>query len=174
MTGAALSSAVLTHLDRQLESARRLLDAVLRQGAAIRAHEVDAVLKAIEEIGSEMEARSRLEAERGDVLARAAVTLGVAPADVTLERLALLLDAPSADAARRRSAELRGLLSELSREHGINRALMRQELQFLDYLTRMTVGEPEPGYRRDAGGVARQPSPVPAGAGHLRLLDTRA
>ena len=35
-----------------------------------------------------------------------------------------------------RSAELRGLLAEIAREHGINRALMRQELTFLSHLTR--------------------------------------
>ena len=35
-----------------------------------------------------------------------------------------------------RSAELRGLLAEVQREHGVNRALMRQELAFLVHLTR--------------------------------------
>ena len=53
----------------------------------------------------------------------------------------------AARAARERSAELRGLLAEIAREHGINRALMRQELTFLSHLTRLVGGEPEPAYR---------------------------
>ena len=50
-----------------------------------------------------------------------------------------------AQAACERSAELRGLLAEIAREHGINRALMRQELAFLSHLTRLVGGEPEGG-----------------------------
>jgi hypothetical protein len=54
-----------------------------------------------------------------------------------------------------RSAELRGLLAEIAREHGINRALMRQELTFLAHLTRVLGQEPEPGYRPPGGAAAR-------------------
>jgi hypothetical protein len=51
-------------------------------------------------------------------------------------------------AAKGRSAELRGLLAEVQREHTINRALMRQELSFLSHLTRMLGVEGEDvGYR---------------------------
>ena len=48
--------------------------------------------------------------------------------------------------AHSRSAELRGLLAEIAREHGINRALMRQEMAFLDHLTRLIGQEPDTGY----------------------------
>jgi hypothetical protein len=57
-----------------------------------------------------------------------------------------------------RSAELRGLLAEIAREHGINRALMRQELNFLSHLTRVLGQEPEAGYRPPGGGGAAPPS----------------
>ena len=50
-----------------------------------------------------------------------------------------------AELARARSAELRGLLAEIAREHGVNRALMRQELAFLDHLTRLIGAEPPDG-----------------------------
>ena len=59
-----------------------------------------------------------------------------------------------------RSAELRGLLAEIAREHGINRALMRQELTFLSHLTRLIGNEAEPGYRppgANAGGPTAPP-----------------
>ena len=56
------------------------------------------------------------------------------------------------------SAELRGLLAEIAREHGINRALMRQELTFLAHLTRVLGQEPEPGYRPPGGTGATPPS----------------
>ena len=65
-----------------------------------------------------------------------------------------------AEAARARSAELRGLLDEIVREHGINRALMRQELAFLDHLVRLIGDEPEDGYRPDSGPRARSPHRV--------------
>ena len=59
-----LGVAVINHLDEQLASARRLLDAVLRQGAATRRQDVDAVLACLTEIQGEMERRGRLEEER--------------------------------------------------------------------------------------------------------------
>jgi hypothetical protein len=65
---------------------------------------------------------------------------------VTLDALAVLL-APAQEAvARERSAELRGLLTVIGKEHAINRALMRQELAFLDHLMRELGDEPDTGY----------------------------
>jgi hypothetical protein len=73
--------------------------------------------------------------------------MGVTPAEVTLERLCALMPPAQAEAARQRSAELRGLLAEIEREHTCNRALMRQELAFLEHLTRLIGREPDAGYR---------------------------
>src|SRR5204863_42494 len=78
---------------------------------------------------------------------RAGATLGILPTDVTVERLCALVTPSAAHAVRDRSAELRGLLAEIAREHGINRALMRQELAFLSHLTRLIGQDTEPGYR---------------------------
>ena len=89
---------------------------------------------------------------------RAGAGLGINPAGVTLEALAALRRPAEAELARERSAELRGLLDEIAREHGINRALMRQELAFLDHLIRLVGGEPEGGYTA-AGGWAARPTP---------------
>ena len=68
-----------------------------------------------------------------------------------------------------RSAELRGLLAEIAREHGINRALMRQELAFLSHLTRLIGQEAEPGYSPPNG--ARRHTPAPSA---YRALDLQA
>ena len=65
---------------------------------------------------------------------------------MTLERLCTLVSRGAAQLARDRSAELRGLLAEIAREHGINRALMRQEMAFLDHLDRLIGQEPDAGY----------------------------
>jgi hypothetical protein len=65
---------------------------------------------------------------------------------VTLDAMTTLMPERDAALARQRSAELRGLLAEIAREHGINRALMRQELAFLDHLVRLIGQEPESGY----------------------------
>jgi hypothetical protein len=137
----ALAAAVLRHLDVQLASARRLLDLVLAQGRAIRARDVETVLARLADVKAEQAARETLDEERAGLIAQAALRLGVEPGHVTLDALARLLPPAEAAAAHERSAELRGLLAELAREHGINRALMRQELAFLDHLVRL-IGEP--------------------------------
>lgn len=162
----ALARQVLSHLDAQLGSARRLLELVLAQGAAIRRREVEAVLARLSEIRTEMAMRERLEAERGALVARAGAALGVPGPAVTLDALAGLMPAAEAARARERSSELRGLLGEIAREHGINRALMRQELAFLDHLVRLIGEEPAAGYAPSPGGAA-------APARH-RVLDLEA
>ena len=47
------------------------------------------------------------------------------------------MEPEAAERATARSAELRGLLHELQREHSCNRALMQIELGFLDHLMGM-------------------------------------
>ena len=170
---AGLGGEVLSHLDDQLASARRLLDAVLRQGAATRRQDVDAVLGCLTEIQGEMERRGRLEQVRTSVLTRAASELGMAAHLVTLDALATLMSPAEGETARRRSAELRGLLAEVQREHVINRALMRQELAFLEHLTRLLGAEEDTGY--GPAGTLNSPSasPRPAQTAH-RVLDLKA
>jgi hypothetical protein len=144
----AFGTDVLRHLDAQLASARRLLDAVLRQGAAIRSRDVDGVLSRLAEMQAEMERRAALERDRVRILTQAGGGLGVPAHVVTLDALAQLLGPHEAQAARARSAELRGVLAEVQREHLVNRALMRQELAFLSHLTRqLGVDGEDVGYR---------------------------
>ena len=130
------------------------------------------MLAALAEIQTEMGARARLEQERATLLQRAGAALGAHPAGVTLEALTPLMAPAEAELARARSAELRGLLAEIAREHGINRALMRQELAFLAHLTRLIGAEPQTGYRppTPAGHAGRRaprrrPAPRPGPAG---------
>ena len=148
---AQLSAAVLAHLDAQIVSARRLLASVLAQGQAIRVRDVEAVLARLAEVKTEMALRGALEEQRTDLLVRAGIALGVPAPQVTLDAMTTLMPTNEAARARQRSGELRGLLAEIAREHGINRALMRQELAFLDHLVRLIGQQPEAGYR--PGGV---------------------
>ena len=166
-----IGTEVIAHLDAQIVSARRLLESILRQGAAVRERQVDGVLASMTEIQAEMGARARLENERAVLLSRAGQALGLAPQGVTLEAIAQLMAPSEADLARARSAELRGLLAEIARVHGINRALMRQEMAFLDHLTRLIGQEPQVGYRPPASGGARPPRTAPA---RHRVLDLQA
>jgi len=156
---AVLEAELLGHLDAQIASAKRLLALILEQGAAIRARDVDGVLQRLGDVQTEMGRRGRLEQARTGLLQRAGAALGVTAAAVTLERLCTLVTPDAAEHACARSAELRGLLAEIAREHGINRALMRQELSFLSHLTRLVGGEPEPAY----GPAAARPA-APRGA----------
>lgn len=171
-----LGPAVIGHLDAQLVSTRRLLDLVLRQGQAIRRQDVDTVLARLAEIQGEMERRGGLERDRTNLLAQAGAALGAPAHAVTLDALTLLMSPLEAQAARERSAELRGLLAEIGREHAINRALMRQELAFLDHLTRMLgAGDDAGGYRPPGDGHAGIGATTPAtGGSRIRTLDLQA
>lgn len=172
---AAYAAAVLAHLDEQLASARRLLEAVLAEGAAIRRQDVEGVLAQLTVMQGEMELRSRMDRDRSALLLQGAQALGVPAHAVTLEALTSLMPPAEAAAARERSANLRGLLAEIGREHQINRALMRQELAFLDHLTRLLGGAEDTGYRPPGeagarlGGRDSQSSPMVH-----RVLDLRA
>jgi flagellar FlgN protein len=155
-----LEAELLVHLDSQINSAQRLLGFVLDQGKAIRRRDVEAVLARLTDVQTEMGRRGALEQERAALLQRAGAALGVPAAQVTLERLCTLVTPGAAQSARERSAELRGLLAEIAREHGINRALMRQELAFLSHLTRLIGQDTEPGYTRpDGQGTAAASAP---------------
>ena len=177
MVESGLGPALIGHLDAQLISARRLLDLVLRQGQAIRAQDVENVLARLSEIQGEMERRGQLERDRARLLDQAGAALGMPAHAVTLDGLTSLLGAADGRGAWERSAELRGLLAEIAREHGINRALMRQELSFLDHLTRLMGGgtAADTGYRPPAetGGAATMSTPAPQ-ARALRTLDLQA
>jgi len=144
-----LAGDVLAHLDAQLQSTQRLLQSVLAQGVAIRKQDVDGVVRQVAAFQAELELRARLEEDRARLLARAGAQLGIAPQAVTLSQLTALMSPADAQLATARSAELQGMLAQLTREHACNQALMRQELAFLDHLLRLVgAGGMGPG---DAG-----------------------
>lgn len=170
MRTSPLGGPLLRHFATQLDSARRLLGLVLEQGQAIRAREVDQVLGKLAAIQGEMERRGTLERERTALLTHAAAGLGIPPHAVTLEQLTTLLAPEEAAAARAASAELRGLLDEIAQRHQLNRALMKQELAFLDHLTRMLGAAEETGYRQPGAAAPAMAPRTPA----LRALDLQA
>jgi hypothetical protein len=135
---AQLTAEVLTHLETQIASGQELLGVVLAQGAAIRERNVQQVVVLTSALQTELQKRTSLELERAQLLERAGARLGIGAGAVTLERLTALMDPSSAAHALARSAELRGLLEVVQREHHVNRALMNQELAFLDHLLRLS------------------------------------
>lgn len=151
-----LTRDVLSHLAAQLESARRMLAIVLEQATAIRQRAVPQVVKLATALQTEMHRREVIEAERLRLLERAGTHLHVSAGDVSLAMLANLMDEESAEIARGRTAELRGMLVEIQREHTTNRALMQQELAFLDHLLRLAGNAG--GY--DAGGEKGRRKPL--------------
>jgi hypothetical protein len=169
-----LEAELLAHLDVQLASARKLLGLILAQGAAIRVRDVEGVLAQLSEVQAEMGRRGVLETDRAGLLQRAGMALGIPAAHVTLERLCALVTPGAAQAARDRSAELRGLLAEIAREHGINRALMRQELAFLSHLTRLVGHEAEAGYAAPTAAGQSPAAPAPGARPVHQVLDLQA
>ena len=166
----SLGAALISHLDDQLASTGRLLQIVLAQATAIRDRDVDTVLAAITEIQGEMERRAGLERVRAELLAHAGAQLGVQAHVVTLDAICSLIAPTDALAARERSAQLRGMLAEVGRQHQANRVLMRQELAFLEHLTRLLGGEEQGGYAPPGGAAPAHPA---ANNPH-RVLDLQA
>ena len=162
---ALLTDDVLIHLEAQLSSARRLLQIVLEQGTAIRGRDVRGVVALTGILQAELERRRLLEDERARLLERAGVRLGISPAAVTVALLEELMAPEAAEEARTRTSELRGLLEVIQREHHVNRALMTQELAFLNHLLNL-AGEGDLGY--DSAGD--RPT-VPASIANHRVLD---
>jgi hypothetical protein len=167
----ALAVEVIAHLDAQIDSARSLLEVVLEQGKAIRARDVHTVVRLAGILRGEMGRRQLLEEERSRLLARSGERLGIAAEAVTLERLCTLMDDAHAEHASALSAELRGLLRELQREHSCNRALMQIELGFLDHLMGVLALDGVTGY--DTHGSS---TPITRARpnGNLHVLDLHA
>jgi FlgN protein len=156
---------LVDHLERQLASARRLLQTVIAQRDAIRAQDVEGVLARLAEVQQEMGRRMQLERERDVLIDQASTALRRPASDLTLEMILVLVPAGDAERARTLSSELRGTLSETARIHGQNRVLIRQELAFLDHLMRVLSGMPEGAYSA-VGGSSATPQV-------LNLIDTR-
>jgi len=135
-----LTAEILTHLNTQLASARRMLAVVLEQATAIRQRAIPNIVRLAGALQAEMHRREVIEIERGELMQRAGSRLAVSPADVTIAMLTTVMDEDSATVARNRTAELRDMLEEIRREHETNRALMHQELAFLDHLLRLAGG----------------------------------
>ncbi len=165
-----LGPALVAHLDDQLASTGRLLQIVLAQATAIRDRDVDTVLAAITEIQGEMDRRAALERVRAELLAHAGAQLGVPAHVVTLDAICSLIPPTDAIAARERSAQLRGMLAEVGRQHQANRILMRQELAFLEHLTRLLGGEEHGAYAPPGAGAPAHP----AAPNPHRVLDLQA
>jgi hypothetical protein len=168
---ALLTGDVLAHLDAQLASARTLLQVVLEQGKAIRARDVHEVVLQAGRLQAELQRRRQIELDRSQLLERAAVRLRIASGAVTLEALTALMDPHAAATALTRSAELRGMLSEIQREHVVNRALMSQELAFLDHLLRLVDLDESGAYGNQA---ARRSNRSSTSVGARRVLDMQA
>jgi hypothetical protein len=151
---AALAGEVLAHLEAQLVAARRLLQVVLEQGVAIRNRDVRGVVQLTGVLQAELQRRRLLETQRLMLLQRAGTRLGVPGGSVTLALLETLMDPESALLAGARSAELRGLLETVQREHHVNRALMSQELAFLDHLLKLAGVGGDESYNAGGHGLA--------------------
>jgi hypothetical protein len=136
----ALTAEILTHLNTQLASGRRMLAVVLEQATAIRQRAIPTIVRLAGALQAEMHRREVIEIERSQIMERAGLRLGVGPTDVTMSMLSTFMDEASAEIARNRTTELREMLEDISREHETNRALMQQELAFLDHLLRLAGG----------------------------------
>jgi hypothetical protein len=149
-------SAIIGHLGKQVESARRLLGIVIDQSAAIRKQDVEGVLVKMAELQGEMVTRTQLEQERDHLINAAATMLGVGPDEVDLEAMLTLEPQLDGQLARNLSAELKGLVTETARVHEQNRLLVRQELSLLDHLMRVLSGTPQSGYSASGSSAVPQ------------------
>jgi len=166
-----LGAEIVRHLDAQIASARSLLGVVLEQGAAIRERDVHSVVRLAGILRGEMGRRQLLEEERTRLLSLCGERLAIAAEDVTLGALTSLMSPLDGELALSRSAELKGLLHELAREHSTNRAVMQIELGFLDHLMGLLALDGVNGY--DTRGSSTAITRDRPGGG-LHVLDLRA
>jgi len=148
---AVLTGDVVAHLNTQMASARRMLAIVLEQATAIRQRSVPNIVRLAGALQAEIHRREAIELERTQLMERAGGKLGIPAGDVSITLLTTVMDEQNAEVVRSRTAELRGMLSEIQREHETNRALMQQELSFLDHLLRLAGS---PGGYSAAGRIA--------------------
>ena len=166
-----LAGEILCHLEAQIASARSLLGVVLEQGAAIRERDVQSVVRLAGILRGEMGRRQLLEEERTRLLSCSGERLAISPESVTLNDLTSLMSSVQGELARSRSAELKGLLHELQREHTTNRTLMQIELGFLDHLMGILALDGVNGYdTRGSSTAITKDRPN----GGLHVLDLRA
>ncbi len=166
-----LAAEVIAHLDAQIVSARALLALVLEQGAAIRERDVTAVVRLAGMLRGEMGRRELLDEQRTLLLGRCGARLGVPPEQVTVSGLLAGIGAEQGARMSARSAELKGLLAELQREHSCNRAVMQIELGFLDHLMSALAIDGVNGYDPHGSSTAISRARPHGG---LHVLDLRA
>src|SRR6185312_7033348 len=82
-----VTTRLLEHMRRQLESSRRLLEIVLLQSSAIRKQDVETVLSSLADVQAELAYRARIELEREQILVSVAAVQGIAPDAVDLETI---------------------------------------------------------------------------------------
>jgi hypothetical protein len=172
-----LVSHLVAHLDEQLRSVGRLRAAVDDLGGAIRARDVTAVLRHTGTLEAESTFRTTLEDRRSGLLRRGAIMLGVEPWEVTVAAVCSLVEPEDAAPALARSDELLVAMEDVAREHRTNRALMQQELSFLDHLLRLGGVPPVPTYEPPSDPSRRAPAGAAAAAGlglQRHSLDLRA
>ena len=150
-------TALIDHLRTQVESARRLLHVLLAQRECIRKQDAEGVLARLTDVQAELAVRQRIERERTDLLRVAGTRLGVAPEALHLDDLLDDMPVNEAGDARTLSAELKGLLSEISQVHQQNKILIRQELSFLEHLIRAVSGTPQGSYSMGGGFASAAP-----------------
>ncbi|MCK9247737.1 MAG: flagellar protein FlgN [Solirubrobacteraceae bacterium] len=173
-TDTMLGRDLLAHLDEQQRSLDRLHSALTAQAAAIRERDVTAALHHSGLIEVEATFRTSIEARRTALLRLGATTLGIPVHEVTLTHLCTLTAPDQADEARTRSDRLTATLEEIHRMHEVNRAMLRQELTFLEHL--LSLGGLPTAATYQAPGTRARPAATSAvpGSPSPRALDLQA
>jgi hypothetical protein len=137
-------SELIIHLEAQVASAERLLAIVSTQSECIKVQDVQGLLARLGDFQNELFNRRQLELERDRLINTAAARLGILPDSVAAQ-------------ARGLGNRLRDTLNTVARAHGRNRALIRQELTFVDHLLRALSGVPQAGYSPAGWSTRQQP-----------------
>ena len=149
-TIAELADLVLSNLDQQLSMHARLLELASAQAGAVAARDAGAVHEILQEVEHVLLDRSRIEMQRGQVLARTAAELGLPADQLTVSVLAGRLDADRAERLTTAASRLREMIAELAPLVQANRAVIEQELEVIDGVVRLAAssGEQQATYAR--------------------------
>jgi hypothetical protein len=148
---------LILHLEAQTASAERLLATVVAQTEAIKTQDVPTLIARLGDVQTELGIRRQLELDRERLMHEAAVRNGVPLHAIDFEALISGAPADVAGQARTLSTHLRTVLARVARIHANNRALIRQELTFVDHLIRLVSGIPQAGYSADGWSTPTRP-----------------
>ena len=169
MMGITLATMARDMLRAQAGVHQRMLELTAQQLQAVRARDPRAVAESLHGLEAAMMERGRVEAQRAQLIDRAARELGVPADEVTAELIGATAPGPVQEELRQAAEQLRDVVGRLQRVVDAQRTLLTHEMETFEALLRQMVAHTStaagPTYGKDGATGAGDGSP------RMKLLD---